>query len=93
MTVPMREEILRKANQLSRILESYQLCEDLSVDFDMENKGRYWVSGRPLTVEGVDSTPLYVEFTSKVFDFAFLKEQFQQNSPKIVIDCSNGGNS
>ncbi|GFY69289.1 integrase catalytic domain-containing protein [Trichonephila inaurata madagascariensis] len=91
--IPMREEILRKANQLSRILESYQHCEDLSIDVDIGKKGKYWVSGRRLTVERVDSTPLYVEFTSKVFDFAFLKEQVQQNLPKIVIDCSNGGNS
>ncbi|GFS81420.1 phosphoglucomutase-like protein 5 [Nephila pilipes] len=88
--IPMREEILRKANQLSRILESYQCCEDLCIDFGVEKSTEYWVSERPLTVEGVDSTPLYVEITSKMFDFSFLKEQLQGARKKIIIDCSNG---
>ncbi|GBM90634.1 hypothetical protein AVEN_213555-1 [Araneus ventricosus] len=86
----MRREVQEKANKIARILESYQSCEDLNVNFEEKGTKEYFVSDKPFTVEMVSSAPLYCEILRHMFDFTLLKEYLKENSVTITADCSNG---
>ncbi|XP_055946951.1 phosphoglucomutase-1-like [Argiope bruennichi] len=88
--IPMRKEVLDKANKIARTLESYHTCENLSVDFEGNVTANYCVSEKPFTVQMVSSAPLYAEVMSQMFHFTSLKNYLKKNSITITVDCSNG---
>ncbi|CAL1280337.1 unnamed protein product, partial [Larinioides sclopetarius] len=86
----MRKEVLEKANKIARILESYQSCEDLNMNFEEKGTKEYFVSDNPFIVEMVSSAPRYCETLSHMFDFTLLKQYLKDNSVAVTVDCSNG---
>ncbi|KFO23187.1 phosphoglucomutase-1 isoform X1 [Fukomys damarensis] len=90
---PAPEAITDKIFQISKTIEEYVICPDLSVDlsvlgrqqFDLENKFK------PFTVEIVDSVEDYATMLRGIFDFSALKELLSgPNHLKIRIDAMHG---
>ncbi|XP_067108885.1 phosphoglucomutase-1-like [Osmerus mordax] len=90
---PAQETVTNKIFQLSRTIEEFAICPELSVDlatlgkqmFDLENKFK------PFTVEIVDSVESYANMVRNIFDFAALKEMLSgENHIKIRLDAMHG---
>ncbi|KAK1786562.1 hypothetical protein P4O66_003011 [Electrophorus voltai] len=90
---PAPETVTEQIFQISRTLEEYAICPELTVDlvtlgkqtFDLENKFK------PFTVEIVDSVESYANMLRNIFDFAALKELLSgENHIRIRLDAMHG---
>ncbi|XP_026791711.3 phosphoglucomutase-1 [Pangasianodon hypophthalmus] len=90
---PAPNAVTDKIFQISRSIEEYAICPELTVDlttlgkqsFDLENKFK------PFTVEIVDPVESYANMLRNIFDFAALKELLSgQNHIRIRLDAMHG---
>ncbi|KAG7329828.1 hypothetical protein KOW79_006050 [Hemibagrus wyckioides] len=90
---PAPSAVTDKIFQISRGIEEYAICPELTVDlttlgkqtFDLENKFK------PFTVEIVDPVESYANMLRNIFDFAALKELLSgQNHIRIRLDAMHG---
>ncbi|TSL47702.1 Phosphoglucomutase-1 [Bagarius yarrelli] len=90
---PAPTAVTDKIFQISRSIEEYAICPELTVDlitlgkqtFDLENKFK------PFTVEIVEPVESYANMLRNIFDFAALKELLSgQNHIRIRLDAMHG---
>ncbi|XP_034035442.1 phosphoglucomutase-1-like isoform X3 [Thalassophryne amazonica] len=89
---PAPEGITNKIFELSKSLQEYYICPELSVDLSKIRKHTFEVDTfKPFTVEIVDSVEAYAEMLSGIFDFAALKELLSgTNHINVRLDAMHG---
>lgn len=94
--IPPASTLVKKANVLAEIMESYLICKDLSLNLKTTNEIEYLISGRMFTIRVIDPVKLYAETLEKMFDFPPMKDFFKRSQDdeiedqKAYFNCSHG---
>ncbi|CAK9808255.1 Pgm1 [Anthophora quadrimaculata] len=91
---PAPDHVTNKIYEITKVLKSYKIAPDVTVDIDKIQSTTIQVDGSPFIVDVVDSVNDYLEHMKNIFDFSSIKALLQGSNShlpfKILINAMNG---